>query len=732
VLFRSRCEKCKNIEVISSIDELREKTDQKIIKFILLRHGESESNVKNIKAGQLDGYPLTEKGIKQSKDVAEILKNEKIDIIISSPILRTKQTADIVKNVLKIDYIEDERIKEYDFGSWNGQNSDELFCEENKIYQEYKKLSYDEEKWNFKFGGDGESRKEIEQRVKSFIKEVSEKHKGKNILIISHGGINAMFNKIISNLSIKETYKYEFALDNAKSNVFYLDDQKNQFNLHKPNIDGIKIKCSACGSQAKIVGDVFDCWFESGSMPYAQWHYPFENKEEFKKSFPADFIAEGLDQTRGWFYTLMVLSTALFDKAPFCNVIVNGMVLAEDGQKMSKRLQNYPEPNLVIEKYGADALRYYLLSSPVMKGESLRFSEKGVDEVLKKFILTLWNTYSFLVMNADEINPDPLMKRGDNSRRHDDVSPLDSDKNKSDNLLDKWIISELNILIGEVNDQMENYDLVRASRPLREFIDKLSNWYVRRSRKRFMAENINDKNFAFQTLYYVLSEYVKLLSPFMPFLAEEIYQNLTGKESVHLEDYPVVDEKLINKKVSDEMNFVREVVTLGLAIRAKNSLKVRQPLAKLKIKSEKLKIDNSELVELIKDELNVKEVEFIKEIIEKDNLICEDGNKIKIALNIEITSELKSEGMAREIVRHIQVMRKEAKYNRDDIISVKYNFDGNGEDAKKVFDVWGDYIKKECLAEGIVFSEGLDKDDFDLVKELKAKEFVVEIGIRRV
>ncbi|MDF1498591.1 MAG: class I tRNA ligase family protein [Patescibacteria group bacterium] len=748
-----RCDKCKNIEVINSIDELREKTDQKITKFILLRHGESESNVKNIKAGKLDGYPLTEKGIKQSKDVAEILKKEKIDIIISSPILRTKQTADIIKNLLKIDYIEDERIKEYDFGSWNGHSSDELFCKENKIYQEYKKLGYDEEKWNFKFGGDGESRKEIEQRVKSFIEEVGEKHKGKNILIIGHGGINAMFNKIISNLSIKETYKYEFALDNTKSNVFYLDNRTTQFNLHKPNIDGIKIKCSVCGSQAKIVGDVFDCWFESGSMPYAQWHYPFENKEEFEKSFPADFIAEGLDQTRGWFYTLMVLSTALFDKAPFCNVIVNGMVLAEDGQKMSKRLQNYPEPNLVIEKYGADALRYYLLSSPVMKGESLRFSEKGVDEVLKKFILTLWNTYSFLVMNVDEESvlrqvKDDKEIYGENKKTYGDKSrdsiislQNDTASIKSENLLDQWIVSELNILIGEINEQMEDYDLVRASRPLREFIDKLSNWYVRRSRKRFMTENINDKNFAFQTLYYVLTEYAKLLAPFMPFIADEIYKNLTDKESVHLEDYPVVNEKLINEKVSDEMNFVREVVTLGLAIRAKNSIKVRQPLSKLKVKSEKLKIDNSELVELIKDELNVKNVEFVDDLQKcstalRDNgankWICEDNGKIKVALNTEITDELKLEGRAREIVRHIQVMRKEEKYNRDDIISVKYNFDGSGEDAKKVFNAWGDYIKKECLAEEIMFSGELVERSFDLIKELKMRDEKIEIGIRKI
>ncbi len=396
-----RCEGCKNIEVINSIDDLRSKTDQKITKLILLRHGESENNVKDIKAGQLEGYPLTKKGIKQVEDAAEILKKEKIDIVISSPILRTKQTAEIVNNILKVDHIEDERIKEYDFGSWNGHSSDDLFCKENEIYQKFKKLKNDEEKYNLKLGGDGESRQEIEERVRKFTEEVTEKYAGKNVLVVGHGGINAMFHRIIKNTSIEETYKYEFTLDNAKCNIFYIDENKKEFNLHKPNIDKIKINCSKCESEAKIVGDVFDCWFESGSMPYAQWHYPFENQDKFKKGFPAEFIAEGLDQTRGWFYTLMVLSTALFDKPAFKNVIVNGIVMAENGQKMSKRLKNYPEPNLLIEKYGADALRYYLLTSPVMKAENLRFSERGVDEVLKKFILTLWNTYSFLVMNAD-------------------------------------------------------------------------------------------------------------------------------------------------------------------------------------------------------------------------------------------------------------------------------------------------------------------------------------------
>ncbi|MBW6440447.1 class I tRNA ligase family protein [Patescibacteria group bacterium] len=721
-----KCSDCENVEVVNSIDELREKTEEKITKFIFVRHGESESNLNNTKVSQINDYPLTNKGIEQSKNIAKILSDEKIDIIISSPILRTKQTADIINEVLNIERIEDDRIKEYEYGSWNGHSSEELFCEKNEIYQNYKKMEGPEEKWHFKFGGDGESRLEVEKRVRIFMEEINKKYAGQNILVVSHGGVNAMLVKIFENLSIKETYKHEF-IGHAEKSVFYANSEGKKFDLHKPNIDGVKIKCSACGSEAKIVGDVFDCWFESGSMPYAQWHYPFENKDEFEKNFPADFIAEGLDQTRGWFYTLMVLSTALFDKAPFNNVIVNGMVLAEDGQKMSKRLQNYPEPNLVIEKYGADALRYYLLSSPVMKGESLRFSEKGVDEVLKKFILTLWNTYSFLVMNVDE---EIFLRQAQNDKVY----------LKSENLLDQWIISEFNILIGEVNKEMENYDLVRATRPLREFIEKLSNWYVRRSRKRFASENVNDRNFAQQTLYYVLSEYAKLLAPFMPFLSEEIYRNLTDKESVHLSDYPISNQDLINEKVSGEMNFIRQVISLGLAIRAKNAIKVRMPLATLQIQSEKSKLENKELMNLIKEELNVKAVEFVESLQKgstQENGADEGGWAIaeevglKVALDLNLTEELKNEGLARELVRHIQVMRKEAKFNREDLIFIEYSFIKESKGVEKAFESWKDCIKKECLAKTMKFKEVIESENFDSVKELKVGESVVKVGVKK-
>jgi isoleucyl-tRNA synthetase len=593
-----------------------------------------------------------------------------------------------------------------------------------EIVKKYPKALYYlvKEHYYWKNIPNGESFISVKERVDKFIEEVNKNYRGKTILVFSHAGFLDMLYVKFNNGDYQKGLGHHGK--NCSVEKYNLVEMVN---LHRPAIDGVILKCPQCGDKAYRTSDVLDCWFESGSMPYAQWHYPFENQNKFENSFPADFIAEGLDQTRGWFYTLIVLSTALFNKPAFKNVIVNGIVLAEDGQKMSKRLKNYPEPNILIEKYGADALRYYLITSPAMKSENLRFSEKGVDEVLKKFILTLWNAYSFLVMN---VNLDKNVK--------EIIRQIQNDKKKSDNLLDRWIVSELNILVQEVNKQMENYDLVRASRPLRDFSDKLSNWYVRRSRKRFSSEDIKDRNFAFQTLYYVLIEYSKLLAPFMPFLAEEIYKNLTEKESVHLEDYPVADKKLIDKKISDEMNFVRQIVTLGLAIRAKHSVKVRMPLSELRIIDHKLRI-KEEFLDLIKDELNVKSVEFVdalqigstQENGDSNSWVIGEEAGLKIALDLNLTEELKNEGLAREIVRHIQVMRKEAKYDRDDIIEIKYNFKESSAEIKKVFDAWMDYIKKECLAENVEFVDKLSTEDFDSVKEIEIGNWKLEIGIKK-
>ena len=428
--------------------------------------------------------------------------------------------------------------------------------------------------------------------------------------------------------------------------------------LHKHIVDEISFSCSANGCTGTMhrVPDVLDTWFDSGSMPYGQAHYPFENKKKFEKNFPADFIAEGIDQTRAWFYYLHVIAGGIFEKEAFKNVVVNGIVLAEDGQKMAKKLQNYPDPIEMINKYGADPLKFYLAQSPVVNANDLNFSEKDLAEIAWGPFRMLWQSYSFFVMyaNVDEWKV-----------KYEGVP-------KVDNLLDKWLLSELHQLIRDVNKEMESYHLMQATRLFAPFIDNLSNWYIRRSRKRFWkSEDDDDKNEAYKTLHYVLVELSETIAPFAPFIADEIYKNLTGGESVHLVDYPVANESLIDENVNKLMADVREVIKVGLQLRAKNQIKVRQPLSELIIKNEQQLKISDKLIEITKEELNVKKVVIGDAEVKNINNFAWDENQ-GIGLNTKITPKLKAEGQAREIIRAIQQMRKEADYQLDDRIKVSY------------------------------------------------------------
>ena len=379
--------------------------------------------------------------------------------------------------------------------------------------------------------------------------------------------------------------------------------------LHPHKIDHLSF--TKGGKTFKRVSEVFDCWFESGAMPYAQVHYPFENKEKFESAFPAQFIAEGLDQTRGWFYTLVVLGTALFGKSPFKNVIVNGLVLAEDGSKMSKSKQNYPDPMLVLNQYGADALRAYLINSPVVRGEPLRFSEGGVREVVRTVLLPLQNAMAFFVTYANVDGWDPNV--------HLELAPALADRPE----LDRWLISTMQSLVGEVNKQMEGYYLYKVVPPMLSFIDDLTNWYIRRSRARFWANGLPaDKQSAYATMYEVLVTFAKVLAPVMPFIAESMYQRLVkepgiagARDSVHLCDYPVVNEAFIHRDIESAMAAVRSAVGVGRALRDKHKLKNRQPLAMCTIVSHDA-ATRERLVQhadLLKEELNVKSVVVVND-----------------------------------------------------------------------------------------------------------------------
>ncbi len=381
--------------------------------------------------------------------------------------------------------------------------------------------------------------------------------------------------------------------------------------IHPHFIDHLPITCGTCGGESKRITDVFDCWFESGSMPYAQNHYPFENKASFEGNFPAQFIAEGLDQTRGWFYTLLILSTALFDKPPFENVIVNGMVLAEDGSKMSKSKQNYPPVSEVLDAFGADALRAYLINSPIVRAEPLRFAKDGVKDVVRTVLLPLRNAWSFFVQyaNVDGWTPTAGFEGID--------TPAPADRPE----LDRWILSVLQSLIRDVNTQMEGYYLYKVVPPMVGFIDDLTNWYIRRSRRRFWRaadsdEALADKAAAYATLYEVLTTFAQVIAPVLPFLTEAMYQNLVVQpgaaehDSIHLTDYPEVDEALIDETLETEVALSRTIVKLGRFLREKHKLKTRQPLAKLVVvHHEKVALDAvNDHADILMGELNVKEV----------------------------------------------------------------------------------------------------------------------------
>ncbi len=420
--------------------------------------------------------------------------------------------------------------------------------------------------------------------------------------------------------------------------------------LHKHVVDKISFQCKCKGIMNRVP-DVLDTWFDSGSMPYAQHHYPFENKEKFEDSFPAEFIAEGIDQTRAWFYYLHMISVGIKNSLAFKNAIVNGMVLAEDGKKMSKSLDNFSDPIDMINEYGADALRIYLLTSPVVSAENFSFIEKDMKSTYRRFTVILQNIFNFYEIF-----------KGDNIFNGEKL-PI------SDNILDKWIISELNILIKIVDNSMRKYNLLKSTRPIIKFIDLLSTWYIRRSRDRFKA---GDKK-AINTLGFVLKQLSKILAPFTPMTGEIIYKSFKNKEeSVHLSNWPKYNEELIDMGILEEMKILRQIVEAVHSLRAKECIKVRQPLNVLEIE-DKIKL-NIECKKLLADELNIQKVKFVKKL---SNYKLIEVNNFKVALDTKLTSKLKEKGVVRELIRFINSLRKEAGLNSSDNPIETYNTSSN-------------------------------------------------------
>lgn len=543
-------------------------------------------------------------------------------------------------------------------------------------------------------------------------------------------------------------------------------DCPDNIELHKPYIDNVHLNCPECGSTMTRVSDVIDCWYDSGSMPFAQLHYPFENKEVFEENFPADFISEAVDQTRGWFYTLMAISTLIFDKAPYKNVIVLGHVGDKDGVKMSKHKGNVVDPWSVLDVQGADAVRWYFYSASAPWLPS-RFAGENVSESQRKFMGTFWNTYAFYVLyaNIDEFDPTKYELKYDTLY-----------------MMDKWVLSKLHTLVKSVDEDLENYRIFEAARDMQDFIDEVSNWYVRRSRERFWQSDMpQDKINAYKTLHTVLVTLAKLAAPFTPFMAEQIYQNLVksvdanAPASVHLCDFPVCDEAMINKELEKYMNEVLEIVVLGRSCRNESGIKNRQPIGTLYVGA--TEVLPQEFIDIVAEELNVKHVEFTTEAAEyisysfkpqmrtlgpkygkmlnsirtalaeldgtaamaelnetgvlkltiegseieltKEDLLISTAQKegyvaaadkgYTVVIDTNLTEELLEEGFVREIISKIQTMRKEADFEVQDHIQVAYT---GSDKVAAIMAKNANYIASEVLANSVTAGsvEGYTKD----------------------
>ena len=549
---------------------------------------------------------------------------------------------------------------------------------------------------------------------------------------------------------------------------------KKVTDLHKHYVDELTWPSPDGKGTMRRVPDVLDCWFESGSMPYGQLHYPFENQERFAKTFPADFISEGLDQTRGWFYTLTIMATALFDKPAFLHNVTNGIILAEDGEKMSKSKGNFTDPMILVEKFGADSLRFALMNSAAVHADDLKFSDQMVKDVLKSLILPLWNSYSFFVTYANL----------------DNYQPDDTPFEKLWNPLDRWMISVTEELCANMDDALGNYDIQRACGYLVAFMDKLNNWYIRRSRRRFWkSENDGDKKMAYNTLYKVLMTFIKLACPIIPFICEEIYQNLRQEgdpESVHLCDYPEYNKNHRDYGLEKMMDLTMKAIVMGRSLRSSYNLKTRQPLKKLFLvdRNEEDRKILTGMKDIIAEELNVKEVEInseetdlvdysakanfkvlgsrlgkaMKEVAskiqtmrseriaqilegfkeevsfgenqkvqlsaddlviqrnEKQNLKVLNEGQLTVGFDTEVDQNLLNEGLARDIIRAIQTLRKESGFEVSDRIILTI---GGDEEVKAAYEQFKSFIESETLSRSSSFDENLDVPENDFGVKIK-------------
>ena len=690
------CEKCDATKVMGSVADVAEHFGNPNTLY-LVRHGEAQSNAQGVINADLanNHYALTDKGVADITKLGAQLATQHIDLIVASPFLRTQQTAEIIARATGATVVTDDRLKEFDMGSFEGQKARESF------FATFPKWPQDaDEEARAHYGVEQEAH--LTARLQSFVDELNKKYQDKNIVVVSHGDtLNGLYHLLHGTDRVTNYYTEWYPQTGTMRRVY-----SKPVDLHKHVVDAITLACEACGGQMHRVPDVLDTWFDSGSMPYAQKHYPFEHAEDFDKYFPADFIAEGVDQTRAWFYYQHVLATALKDSVAFKNVVVSGIVLAADGKKMSKKLQNYPDPMEMFEKYGSDSVRLYLMSSPVVAAQNLNFIEGDVAEVTRGMMRMLWNSYAFFTLYAEIDGWEPSAQWTPATLTH---------------VLDRWIVSELHTTIAAFHTHMEAHELHKAARLFPPFIDGLSNWYIRRSRKRFWkSANDADKDNAYATLYYVLTETVKLLAPFAPFITEEVYRGLTQTTSVHMADAPVADAQRVDDALNENMRMTREVISAGLTLRAQAKIKVRQPLSRLTVQNGAWE-PTDDMRAIVCEELNVKTVEMA-DVVDAGLTVRMDVAGVMIALDTTVTDALRVEGNARELIRTIQQLRKKAGYDVDDRITV--GVEGCG----AVMDAHGTLVAHEVLATTV---QEVAVADADMTETVTIDAMPVTVTLRK-
>jgi len=645
--------------VIGSRDELRALSTTPITKITFARHGE------RIQDG-LDGM-LTENGLAQAKALQIELSDEQFDCIFTSPLKRTFQTVQEISTEKNLSLTETDALGSAD--------------DHEKFIAILKKICTEN---NVEVAADAPEevlKKELAEyiaTVKTKLDSWLSENSGKTVLAATHLERIAMLKHIYEGKTLKECLA--MTVGYGKTTVMYFRGAE-LLDLHRPKIDEIKLKGQT--GELTRVKEVLDVWMDSASMPYASRHYPFENKADFEANYPADYVVEYIAQTRAWFYVMHVISSALFDKPSFKNVVTTGVIFGTDGRKMSKSYGNYPDPKDTILKYGAEPLRLYLMGSKIMVGEDINFDEEGLKEQLKTIILPLWNSYSFLITYANMKGWTPRVELALNDRQDP------SNKTQWNHIpfetvnteIDKWILAKLQLTIRDFRAGMDEYNIPSAVKTIPAFIDDMSKWFIRRSRDRFA----NNEQAAFDTLYYVLVELVKLMAPITPFLSETIYQNLVKDAlpnqlaSVHLCDLPEYDMNFLDQasNVLGKMDEVRDIVTLGQSLRVQNNLKVRQPLAEIRIKAnEEAGVEREMelwMKELIKSELNIKDVWEVSKMVDETGWVnAENSEKnLVISINTNLTEEMLWEGIIRELVRGVQNLRKKAGLQIGDEINLE-------------------------------------------------------------